>query len=221
LHPSLLPFIEQAKESGLSISALLSTKNFPELFSKESRSVLLLGSTGLSFFESFQREAQEEPDPLDSYTRHLVHRLVESFLPEALGIYFPFEEPFLPFQKFAIEAGLGLAGPLGILVSSEYGPWFALRAAVSLPYDTGLTPIKKERDICLSCSAPCITACPASAVRRVGLEVDACGEARHSGPCLDRCVAREACPVGVGWRYQEAAIHFHHRGASLFFPKKK
>jgi epoxyqueuosine reductase len=202
---------------GLTLSALLPSTKFSALFPQNTHSILLLVSTGQTFFEVYQRAALSEPDPLDSYTKRLVHRLVGSSLPEALAVYFPFEEPFLPFLRLGIEAGLGLPGPLGIMVSPVYGPWFALRAAVALPFEAVPLP---PQDVCLTCPAPCIAACPAGAVRREGLQVEACGEARHISPCGERCVAREACPVGVVWRYQEAAIHFHHRGASLFFPKK-
>ena len=210
--------MNEAQHLGLNLSALLPSTNFSTLFPTQARSVLLLGSTGVTFFERYTPEALDEPNPLDSYTRRLVHRLVTTSLPEALAVYFPFEEPFLPFLRMGIEAGLGHPGPLGIMVSPMYGPWFALRAAVALPFE--VVPIPPIKNVCLTCPAPCIAACPAGAVRREGLQVNSCGEARHQGPCADRCVAREACPEGVGWRYQEAAVHFHHRGASLFFPKK-
>lgn len=241
----LLPLLQEAQHTGLNLSALFPSTNFASLFPTPTRSILLLGSTGVTFFDTYedavrrghaktQSETESwvpaanmahasagmtaEADPLDSYTRRLVHRLVTSWLPEALGVYFPFEAPFLPFLRMGIEAGLGHPGPLGIMVSPVHGPWFALRAAVALPFE--VVPIPPIKDVCLSCPAPCVAACPVGAVRREGLQVNACGEARHEGPCGDRCVAREACPVGVGWRYQEAAIHFHHRGASLFFPRK-
>lgn len=216
MNPSQL-IIQEANALGLTVSAHLPSQPFSSHFPQETRSLLLLGSTGGRFFEGFLRANQSGPDPLDAYTRESITRLVSQFAPGALGVYFPFEEPFLPFQQFARAAGLGVAGPLGILVSAEYGPWFALRACVALEEEAPEATLAP--DICASCEAPCIAACPAGAVRREGLLVELCGQARHRGPCQDHCIAREACPVGVRWRYPREAIRFHHRGASLFFPK--
>jgi hypothetical protein len=214
MTPSQL-LIQEANMLGLTVSAHLPSQPFSSYFPQETRSLLLLGSTGGLFFEGFLRANQGDPDPLDTYTRESITRLVTQFAPEALGVYFPFEAPFLPFQQFA--AGLGAAGPLGILISAEYGPWFALRACVALKEEAPLPA--PAPDVCASCPAPCITACPAEAVQRAGLMVERCSAARHCGPCQERCIAREACPVGVRWRYPDEAIRFHHRGATIFFPK--
>jgi hypothetical protein len=208
-------FLQEAQSLGLVVSAHLPSRLFQSSFPPETRSLLLLGSSGERFFSFFSKTKRAGIDPLDSYTKEIVQRLMSQCMPDALGVYFPFEPPFLPFIQMARAGGLGELSPLGILVHQEYGPWFALRACIALSDEA--PSVEPAASACEACAAPCVDACPARAVRREGFSVSSCGTARLYGPCENRCVAREACPVGVSWRYTEDAIYFHHRGASVCF----
>jgi hypothetical protein len=75
-------------------------------------------------------------------------------------------------------------------------------------------PAAADADICLQCSGkPCLGACPVSAYSVAGFAVQACAGHLHTEagvPCMEQgCLARRACPVGAGYRYDEAHAAFH------------
>jgi hypothetical protein len=218
---SLLPeeFCRAAEERGFVVCGVISSQQSPWALPSEARSLVLLASTGKTFFQKFQEsDVLEEQDPLDTYTKRQIEALVQRHLSlSILSLYYPFEKPFLPFQKLAYLMGWPRPGRLGLVVHPVYGPWVAMRAALalSLPLETAGEALPS---LCLSCDAPCERACPVGAVGARGLDILRCGAARlHQQSCRTYCAAREHCVYGQHWRYSDDAIRYHHLAATKYF----
>jgi hypothetical protein len=178
------------------------------------RAALVVGSGGRAFFDGFTRAAADaRPDPLDRYTRACVQRAAQAAL-DPLGVahveLFPFvdETVVVPFQRLGRAAGLGGPSPLGLQVHPVHGAWWAYRALVVL--DAELPSGPPLGDGCAGCPAPCVAACPASAVQRGGFSVPACHAHRLAAePCRLSCAARHACIRGPEHRYSDEQLAFH------------
>ena len=161
--------------------------------------------------------------PLDAFTTARVLAIARAALGEAPGrwrVVFPFGpadgEPALPFQHLGMAAGLPAPGPLGLQIHPTYGPWWAYRAALlsRLPFADatgGGVAAEPPPDACAACAGPCRSACPAGAVTSAGFVFEPCRARRlaEGSSCAHACVARLACPVGVGHAYGAPQIAFH------------
>lgn len=181
----------------------------------EARGGLLVGSGGPRFFERFKAAAvSDDANPLDSFTRRDVEACCTAVLgPGGFALRFPFVErpgapASLPFQALAKAAGAPAPGPLGLIVLPEFGPWWAFRALVLLPFEV---PARAAyADLCAVCDAPCVKACPAGAVTRERFVYEACASSRKTNPdCHDSCLARCACPVAPASAYSREQLAFH------------
>jgi ferredoxin len=181
------------------------------------RAALVVGAAGRDFFAAFSeavsREPDARPDPLDRYTRAVVVEAARAAL-EPLGVahaeHFPFlGEPFvIPFQRLGRAVGLAGSSPLGLQIHPTYGAWWAYRAVIVV--DVELPAAAPLGDGCAGCPAPCVTACPAAAVRREGFSVPACHAHRlEAAPCRLSCAARLACIRGPEHRYTDEQLAFH------------
>jgi hypothetical protein len=178
---------------------------------------VVIGSGGRVFFDRFSAETPEAkdgaPHPLDRFTRRVVTEAVGAALaPLAVShaLYFPFAgaAPLIPFQRLGRAAGLGAPSPLGLQTHPVFGPWWAYRALIVV--DTQLPEAAPLGDGCAGCSAPCVDACPASAVARDGFRIAACHARRLSAqPCRLSCAARIACIRGPEHRYRDEQLAFH------------
>lgn len=181
--------------------------------------VILVGHGGGAFFSRFEAWRADHPgvaDPLDSWSKAVITPVAEALGGEAV---FPSDPPYLPFQRWAMAAEGLKASPLGILMHPEYGLWHGYRGAILLGegrFDTAdSAPQGSPSHACDSCTAkPCLSTCPVSAFGPAGFEVAVCRahlgtEAGQKGCMTSGCMARAACPVGVGHRYGAAQIRFH------------
>ena len=179
------------------------------------------------------------PHPLDRYTKRVAEAAAaEALAPLAVGhaVYFPFDwaslkvgtlkgfphppamvrgeqsspapRAVIPFQRLGRALGLGGPGPLGLQIHPVFGPWWAYRALVVVDRDLAAGP--PIGDGCAGCDAPCVAACPASAVARTGFAVAACHARRlAAAPCRLSCAARIACIRGPEHRYTDGELAFH------------
>lgn len=182
------------------------------------RRAVVLGSGGGAFWARFRAAHPGPPqlpgNPLDRYTEARVEALLAPLReddPEAVAAY-PFTHPrqLLPFMGLVAELGFLGKAPFGVAVDPEHGPWFAWRAAVltAAPYPESVFPAASP---CAACPAPCVAACPAEAVDKAGFRWRDCVTFRLGAEtCRERCLAREACPVGLGSRYTTEAIRYHY-----------
>ena len=180
----------------------------------ETKLVILIGNAEPQMFRYFMRDGgggavSIETDSLDGWTRRVVDALAQDL--DAKAVY-PFDEPYLPFQQWARTAGALHQSPLGLNIHKTYGLWHAYRAALLFPVQFDLPQQSAGSHPCESCPAkPCLSACPVSAFDGRNYDVDACAAHLHSSnSCMESgCLARLACPVGVGYQYERPQIQFH------------
>lgn len=182
---------------------------------------LVVGDGGPDFFAAAAGFlADGEPDPLDRFTERIVTQTVVALLEPARIHYqllFPFRLPrdglaFVPFQRLGEAAGLPQAGPLGLQIHPAFGPWWGYRAAILI--DRPVEDAAPLASPCLTCTAPCVAACPVLAVQRSGFDAHLCFSHRAiDNECQSACRARSACPVGEDLRYPESQLAYHMRAA--------
>jgi hypothetical protein len=178
---------------------------------KATRQVLLIGNAGPVMFQRFQRQCDAARDQIDEWSRAVIDPLAEQLGGRAV---YPFDKPALPFLTWAKRARAGFTSPLGMNIHPVYGLWHAFRAALLLPVVFDLPPASTTLSPCETCDGrPCLSACPVGAFTGETYEVEACVahlDAQPQGPCMTAgCLARHACPVGVGYRYHPPQAAFH------------
>lgn len=183
------------------------------------RSAIVVGSGGPAFWNAFVaggRAAAASAHPLDAFAERCFEERALELLGdlEPVAVY-PHDASPVSFVHLAESAGLGVRSLLGVLIRPDFGPWFALRAAALVSAE--LPPSAPLAfDPCPSCAKPCVTACPAAAVRgSSGWDVPSCAAHRlAAGDCGDGCHSRLACVYGQEHRYPIEAMR-HHQSYAL------
>ena len=177
------------------------------------RTVVLAGNAGPQMWRAFDAARAEGPMTLDAWCERVLTELAARLGARAV---FPFERPYLPFQRWAMRAEPCARSPLGLLIHPDYGLWHGYRGALLFAAAIDLPPSDRRASPCASCAdRPCLSACPVSAFSHTGYDVPAC--ARHLAgmpepACMDiGCLARHACPIGRDYRYAPAQARFHMR----------
>jgi hypothetical protein len=174
------------------------------------RSIVVVGSGGRAHWDAFLQHVAVDPvarlartsHPLDDFCRSVFPPLPEC------RVVFPSYLSF-DFMKLAELAGLGAPSELGTLVSTAFGPWFGLRAAIFAPHElSGSLP---QRSLCEGCAAPCRTACPVSAVGEL-FDWRRCVDQRlrPGSSCRSRCHSRLACVVAPEQAYDDLELTYHY-----------
>lgn len=185
------------------------------------RQLILIGHLGRDFWDALQRRGLHGSDPVDQFVSERVAAWMADELPgHEWQQVFPGPAP-VGLQRLGMLAGWHHASPFWVGVDAEWGSWFAYRAL--LLTDTELPPTLRRElaSPCLNCSEkPCVSACPARALSApaeqlgagMGPGLQRClGYRLQPGSsCQDRCLARNACPVGERYRYSEAQTRYHY-----------
>lgn len=187
------------------------------------RSVALLGNAGSSIWPAFERWRTGRPDkggdnPLDDWSKAVIDPVAD-----ALGAtaYFPSDPPWQPFQQWAMRAEGLKASPLGILIHPEYGLWHGYRGALGFDHPLQAPAPLPDRHPCDHCpDKPCLSTCPADAVLSSGFQLTPCRthlrtEAGEKGCMQSGCLTRNACPVGIDYRYSTEQSRFHMAALTL------
>jgi ferredoxin len=183
----------------------------------DAKTIVLVGFTGRQNWPAFTASpeaADNQPDPLDRWSRRVVTALAEDLGAKAL---FPFDgPPYPPFQRWARLAEPVHPSPLGILIHPDWGLWHAYRGALAFPDYLDLPEPDRRPSPCESCAArPCLSACPVGAFTTTGYNVPVCIAHIAAPPgsdCMDDCCrARRACPVGAAHRHGPEQAGFHMR----------
>ncbi len=179
------------------------------------RSLLLIANAGPGMFLRFARERDPDRDTLDAWCEDVLKPIAAR---AGMRAVFPWQRPYLPFQKWAMKAGAGRPSPLGMNIHPEYGLWYGFRAAFISAREIGATDRPPAGDHpCDSCSdKPCLSACPVDAFangKSSPFNSAACVSYLNSQDgnlCLSTgCAARLACPVGKDHAYSQQQIRFH------------
>lgn len=176
------------------------------------RLTLLIGNAGPRMFHRFARE-RGAGETLDQWTCRVVSSLADTLGARAA---YPFDEPPLPFLRWARAGGAGHVSPLGLNIHARFGLWHAFRAALFFPVALDLAPPGAGPHPCETCAGrPCLSACPVGAFSGESYDVPRCvshiaglpGQGCMTGGCL----ARRACPVGRAFTYEAEQMQFHMR----------
>jgi hypothetical protein len=179
------------------------------------RTLILIGSTGPSLGPALRRSpehADNQPDPLDRYTRRTLSNIGSRF---GFTVLFPFEgPPYHPFQRWAMRCGGFSQSPLGVLAHIEFGPWSGFRAVFLSPLQTQGFLQSGKAGPCETCvDKPCLGICPVNAVSLNG-DYDVAGCRTHlaqnpDADCWAGCLARRACPFGTDHTPPAETARFH------------
>lgn len=178
---------------------------------KGAQTLLLLGPQEPGFWPHLTAEPEWDgaPDPVDRWSRRVIGRIACDFRAKAL---FPFGgPPYHPFYQWALRTGRAWASPVRLLVHADQGLMVSFRGALALKERLALPPARPNP--CVSCAAPCLTACPVGAMALQGYDVTACHshlDQHPKGPCLSAgCLARRACPAGAAYARlpEQSAYH--------------
>ena len=175
------------------------------------RALFLIGHAGRDgLWVTFEAGRQDEPDPLDAWTRRTLDPIAENLGATAL---YPFSQPYLPFQTWAQKAEPVFPSPLGVLIDIRSGLWHGYRGALAFSDDVVVLPREEAPNPCAVCvDKPCVKVCPVAAVSPDSYDTDACRDHVRGagGDCRDHgCLARRACPVGAGSAYDDEQMRFH------------
>jgi hypothetical protein len=190
--------------------------------------VVLVGVTGGAMWPAFSawRETAPDrggPDPLDRWSELVLDEIASQF--GALALY-PSRAPYQPFQSWAMRAEGLKASPLGLLIHPVYGLWHSFRGALAFAewgdesVDAADTRPAAPHPCDACAEKPCLTACPVGAINLDGFDVTRCrgylASAEGQAGCMrGGCLARDACPVGVAYRYPQAQVRFHMQALRL------
>jgi hypothetical protein len=162
-------------------------------------------------------------DPLDRWSELVLDDIAEQL--GALALY-PSRAPYQPFQSWAMRAEGIKPSPLGLLIHPMFGLWHSYRGALAF---SGWIDENADRanvhsaakHPCDACTEkPCLTACPVGAVSLGRFDVTGCrsylASADGQAGCMTGgCLARDACPIGVAYRYPQAQVRFHMQALRL------
>ena len=185
------------------------------------RLVLLCGG-GRQFWRRFGEENARDwvasENPLDQFCEREVERLSTPLrtVDPSLVTAYPFKHPRQVWgvQSLLEGTALGQPAPYGIGQDPRFGPWWAVRGILltSLPLPLSSLPKFSACQFCTD--TPCVSACPAGAVRREGFLWRECAQYRLDElTCREDCPARVACPMGATFRYGLAQTRHHYRAS--------
>lgn len=198
-----MPLSPAAEEFHLSVVGMLR---------ENGGTLVLLGPDEPGFWPAFHNSNEirdGQPDPLDRWSKRVICALAELWggVPA-----FPSDgPPYPPFQAWARASGQAWDSPVGMLVHDTAGLWISYRGAIHIPALLDLPEAGQHP--CLTCAAPCLTACPVSALGASGYDVPACkshlnGEDRAD--CMAQgCAVRRVCPVSETYGRFPAQSAFH------------
>jgi hypothetical protein len=175
------------------------------------RTLVLAGNAGPRMWLAFDAARAERPMNLDEWCAQVLTGLAARLGARAV---FPFERPYLPFQRWAMRAEPCHASPLGLLIHPDYGLWHGYRGALLFAAAIELPPPDRRASPCANCTdRPCLSACPVEAFDGTTYDVPACVSHLAGTPepaCMGiGCLTRHACPVGLDYRYAPVQARFH------------
>jgi methylmalonic aciduria homocystinuria type C protein len=144
-------------------------------------------------------------DPLDDYVESVVNAA-------CAGLSFSWECVWahgsrrIAIQQLAQQAGVAYLSPGRLSVHSIFGPWIALRAAIVVDVDGPSGPSPLVAPPCDDCHVRCQ---PAFA-RAAATLIEPVNQAAVTPHWRLWLAARDACPLGCAYRYDDAQIGYHY-----------
>ncbi|WP_294226974.1 ferredoxin [uncultured Shimia sp.] len=182
---------------------------------EDGKTIVLFG-TGPEFWAAFSASPEHldgEKHPIDRWSKSIVGGLAQTF---SGTCQFPSDgPPYPPFIRWALDSGQFFQSPVGMMVHPDVGLMISLRGALILPREIPL-PQQDTPSPCLTCHAPCTSACPVEALSaETGYNVVACHaflDTEDGAECMARgCIARRACPHSAKSGRTDAQSDLHMR----------
>lgn len=213
------------KKNGLNLISVMNCVDLPARTLKfmqgsgipiiDYRRLVLIGHGGRCMWQTLKAHGMDSANPIDRYSIFLTQQFISTYLDNAAVLWlYPTLQYVVPLQQLGEFAGWSFPSPLGSGISSEYGVWFAYRAAFLINAELPLTFSTSAPSPCNNCfKKPCVSACPVNAVQVESFALESCIDHRLSldSPCADRCPARLACPIHPEHRYTLEQIRYHYR----------
>jgi epoxyqueuosine reductase len=210
-----LPIDQLLLQKGFTLQAALEVSaveiRLPEV-AGDYNQLLVFGHAGSGFWKSLD-EPVTGSDPLDSVSI----KMVEDFL-QRIGcadylVLYPSTDLQIDLRALGKQLGWHADSALGIGINTIHGTWFAYRVAVlaNTSYETPANNLAESS--CTSCiNKPCVEACPVDAPG-VTFDLQACmaERVREGSACAYQCLARNACPVGTEYRYDQDQMRYHYQ----------
>jgi methylmalonic aciduria homocystinuria type C protein len=153
------------------------------------------------------RELWACPEPLDTYTERCISRAVEALgVPATVRFAHELGQRCVAMQRLAHAAGLAYLTETHLSVHPTYGPWIALRAAVSLAVPG---PEGAEPGLVHPCGG-CAGRCQPAFERALAALAGPPSEASVLDAWQVWADFRAACPIGREHRYPEAMLRYHY-----------
>jgi len=184
--------------------------------------VLLVGSAGPLLWDVLHTSEAPSSDPIDTHCLRALTHFQEELSGHGINcrvLWHGGSSLHLPVQRLGEAAGWARRSRMGLSIHGTHGLWFAYRGVLLLgprfrPDVLGGDFLTLRESPCVDCpESPCVSSCPVGAVGGPsGIESDLCfaERDREGALCADRCLARLACPVGVGSQYSVQQIAHHH-----------
>ncbi len=180
---------------------------------EDGKTIVLFG-TGPDFWAAFSVSPEYldgNKHPVDRWSKRVVGDLAQTF---DGACQFPSDgPPYPPFIRWALDSGQFFQSPVGMMAHPQVGLMISLRGALILPTEIPI-PQQDTPSPCLTCDAPCITACPVDALSAdSGYNIAACHtflDTEKGTDCMSRgCIARRACPHSskAGRTDSQSALH--------------
>lgn len=174
------------------------------------RGVIVAASAGPALWRLFRAHTDEDrarwdaAHPYDAFVASLLSR-ADAALARAGVAFVRFEAAFhaptrVNFVALAELVGFGSAGPFGLLIHREHGPWWALRGAWLVAAD--VEPALAPASPCAGCAAPCVGGRPPA------------GAGDLAGLAAATPDARIRCVIGGASRYDADQIAYHYDRAN-------
>ncbi|HIE88401.1 MAG: hypothetical protein ABGY43_03880 [bacterium] len=178
--------------------------------------LLVFGHAGSGFWKSLD-EPLTGSDPLDCMSI----KMVEDFL-QRVGcadylVLYPSTDLQIDLRALGKQLGWHADSALGIGINAIHGTWFAYRVVVLAntfyeTHDEAQTNNLAEAPCGKCINRPCVEACPVGAPG-VTFDLQACMDerVREGSACAYQCLARNACPVGTEYRYDQDQMRYHYQ----------
>lgn len=174
--------------------------------------VLVFAHAGTRFWRNLPHK--NGTDPLDDHAVQLVSDWLDSSGVQDYRLLYPSTDVAFDLRELGRCLGWHHDSPLGIGLHPIFGTWFAYRVVVAANLELEPEALSGVEAPCMTCAdQPCVAACPANAVSsKAAFDLDACSafRLRPGSVCATRCLAREACPVGTMYRYDEDQVEYHY-----------
>ena len=210
---------------GLNLRAVFALDQLPDALRNECdparnySQLILIGNGGRAMWQAILREGGRSADPIDDFSVREVRRwLAAQASGRSYEIVYPGER-LVGLQSLGECAGWHFASPFMVGINERWGTWFAYRVAVLADTDFEPTRPVPGESPCTACRPrPCVSACPGKAIEDSGFNLADCVRyrLRPDSACQTTCMARLACPVRAGHRYDDEQIR-HAYTISLHF----